>query len=164
MNGLNLKAVLTEEEEDLRREDSLTGMRRLLESQPERFRLKAEPAAFPPRKRTDRRRRQPDALRDARPGPFPSRLPWELLPAPQQPRVRTRVVYRTLPAKDLARLVRTDMKERRITMEEMAAFLHISPGTFRKWLRAPEDMTVRDYGALTAWLNQNPDREGRLPG
>ena len=66
MNTMNLKAVLTEEEEDLRREDSLTGMRRLLESQPERFRLKAEPAAFPPRKRTDRRRRQPDALRAAR--------------------------------------------------------------------------------------------------
>ena len=52
MNGLNLKAVLTEEEEDLRREDSLAGIRRLLDSQPERFRLKAEPAAFPPRKRT----------------------------------------------------------------------------------------------------------------
>ena len=164
MNTMNLKAVLTEEEEDLRREDSLAGMRRLLESQPERFRLKAEPAAFPPRKRTDRRRRQPDALRAARSGPFPSRLPWELLPAPEPSHVRTRVVYRTLPAADLTRLVRTDMKERRITMEEMAAFLHISPGTFRKWLRAPEDMTVRDYGALTAWLNQNPEREGGLPG
>ena len=164
MNGLNLKAVLTEEEEDLRREDSLAGMRRLLDSQPERFRLKAEPAAFPPRKRTDRRRKQPDALRAARPGPFPSRLPWELLPAPQPPRVRTRVVYRTRPAADLTRLVRTDMKERRITMEEMAAFLHISPGTFRKWLRVPEDMTVRDYGALTAWLNESPARKGRLPG
>ena len=164
MNTMNLKAVLTEEEEDLRREDSLTGMRRLLESQPERFRLQAETAAFPPRKRTDRRRRQPDALRAARSGPFPSRLPWELLPVPEPIRMRTRVVYRTLPAKDLTRLVRTDMKERRITMEEMAAFLHISPGTFRKWLRAPEDMTIRDYGALTAWLNKNPDREGRLPG
>ena len=164
MKTMNLKAVLTEEEEDLRREDSLAGMRRLLDSQPERFRLSVEPAAFPPRKRSDRRRRQPDALRAARSGPFPSRLPWELLPASQPPRVRTRVVYRTLPAADLARLVRTDMKERWITMEEMAAFLHISPGTFRKWLRSPEDMTVRDYGALTAWLNQSPAREGRRPG
>ena len=164
MNTMNLKAVLTEEEEDLRREDSLAGMRRLLDSQPERFLLKAKPAAFPPRKRTDRRRRQPDALRAARSGPFPSRLPWQLLPAPEPSHVRTRVVYRTLPAKDLTRLVRTDMKGRRISMEEMAAFLHISPGTFRTWLRTPEDMTVRDYGALTSWLNQSPAREGRRPG
>ena len=58
------------------------------------------------------------------------------------------------------------MKERKITMEEMAAFLHISPGTFRKWLRTPEFMTVRDYGELAAWASQPalPSGKRGLPG
>ena len=154
MDQRKLPALLAQEEEADRRADGLWAMRRLLAAQPERFRLKAEPAAFPPRPRTDRRKKMPEALREAgSSGPFPSRLPWGLLPAPEPKKVRTRVVYQTLPAEDLARLVRSHMKERRITMEEMAAFLHVSPGTFRKWLRVPEEMTVRDYGALAAWVS-----------
>ena len=46
-------------------------------------------------------------------------------------------------------------------MEEMAAFLHVSPGTFRKWLRVPEEMTVRDYGVLAAWVNMPPALSGQ---
>ena len=141
-------------------------MRRLLASQPERFRLRAEPAAFPPRIRTDHRKKQPDALREAASsGLFPSRLPWDLLPTPEPPKLRTCVIYQTLPAQDLVRRVQSNMKERKITMEEMAAFLHVSPGTFRKWLRAPEYMTVRDYGELAAWASQPavPSGKGRRP-
>ena len=167
MDVRNLKAVLTEEEETLRREDSLEAMRRLLRADPERFRLRAAPAAFPDRKKSDHRKRAPEAMKNApRSGPFPSRLPWELLPASRPERVRTRIVYRTLPAGELADRVRAYMKENRITMEKLASYLHIAPGTFRKWLQNPENMTIRDYGALVAWVNRQPGKagEGRLPG
>lgn len=161
MDQRKLSALLAQEEEANCQADGLWAMRRLLAAQPERFRLKAEPASFPPRPRTDRRKKMPEALREAGCScPFPSRLPWDLLPASEPKKVRTRVVYQTLPAEDLARLVRSHMKERRITMEEMAAFLHVAPGTFRKWLRVPEEMTVRDYGALAAWVSTPP----ALPG
>ena len=154
MNTGTLRAVLTEEDDALFRDGSLEPMRRLLRAQPERFRLKAAPEAFPPRKKKDRRRKEPDALRAAPRGRvFPSRLPWDLLPAPRPERIRTRIVCQTLPARELAGLTRTRMKERRITMEGMADILHVSPGTFRRWLRDPEAMTVRDYGALAAWVS-----------
>lgn len=162
MDQRYLSALPADEEEEAPRADGLDAMRRLLAAQPWRFCLKAEPAAFPPRARKDRRKKPPDALREARAsGPFPSRLPWDLLPTAEPPKVRTHTVYQTLPAEELARRVRSDMKERRTTMEEMAAFLHVSPGTFRKWLRAPEEMTVRDYGALAAWVSQPPVPSGR---
>ncbi len=166
MDQRSFSAILAEEEAFCR-DDGLTAMRRLLASQPERFRLRAEPAAFPPRPRTDRRKKHPDALRAARSsGPYPSCLPWDLLPATEPPKVRTCVIYQTLPAQDLVRRVQSNMKERKISMEEMAAFLHISPGTFRKWLRTPEFMTVRDYGELAAWASQPAVPSGRrgLPG
>ena len=166
MNAKCMNAV-SAEEEDLRRDDGLDLMRRLLAAQPERFCLRAEPAVFPPRIRKDHRKKQPEALRAAAAGgPFPSRLPWDLLPAKQAERVRTRVVCQILPAGDLVSRVRTHMKESRLTMEEMAAFLHVSPGTFRKWLRSPEDMTVRDYGQLAAWVSQQTAMSvwRRMPG
>ena len=166
MDQRSLSAILAEEEAFCR-DDGLAAMRRLLASQPERFRLRAEPAVFPPRPRTDHRKKHPDALRAARSsGPYPSRLPWDLLPTPEPTKVRTCVIYQTLPAQDLVRRVQSNMKERKITMEEMAAFLHVSPGTFRKWLRAPECMTVRDYGELAAWASHSAVPSGRrgLPG
>ena len=165
MNPNGLKAIVDLDEYERRQEESLAPFLRTLRAEPDRFRPRCGPAAFPARRKRDRRRALPDCLR-AMPKPemLPTRLPWELLPGPKPERVRTRTVYRTLPAGTLVDKVREQMKERRVSMEAMAETLHIAPGTFRKWLRSPETMTVRDYGDLAAWLNRHGGRaasEGR---
>ena len=159
MNPNGLKAIVDLDEYERRREESLAPFLRMLRAEPDRFRPRCGPAAFPARRKRDRRRALPDCLRAApKPETLPTRLPWELLPGPKPERVRTRTVYRTLPAGTLVQKVREQMKERRVSMETMAETLHIAPGTFRKWLRSPETMTVRDYGDLAAWLNRHGAR------
>lgn len=155
MDPRGLKAIISEEEYEQYMEESLEGIRRLLRAEPERFCMKAAPVPFPERKKMSRREKEQDALRAMPKGRvYPTRLPWELLPkAPEKKKEKPRTVYQTLPAQELIGQVRAKMRESKISVTAMAEFLHVAPGTFRRWERSPEYMTVRDYGALAAWLN-----------
>ena len=161
MNRSIRGAALTEEEMLLFREEVMDGVVKMLASDPERFRVSTKGVSLPLLPLPDRRRKQPDALRLVKKKVFPSRLPWDTLPPPPNKPERVRVIYRTLPAGELARTAREIMRERRVTMEEMAQTLHVSPGTLRRWLKDPELMTVRDYGALANWVNRPAGRDRR---
>ena len=150
-----LKAVINEEDLDAAREEMLAAFRRIVSGRDIRCAVRAEKPSCMKRRRAVQ---APSPLASPRSAtPCPSRFNWELLEprrrALKERQAGVRTVYSRLPAERVVGEVRRLVEKREISVTLLSETIGVSPKSLRKWLDAPDGMTLGVFRELTRWLN-----------